>query len=291
MYTLREVVSQTKIPKQTLYAWERRYDIVTPKRTDSNRRLYTQEDIYRLTLLAKLVASGERIGNLVTFSIADLESMERAGRPREEGSVADYIRTIRTFDQPSLDRMLATSFLASGPAHFVHETVFPVLREIGRLWYVGDIPAAAEHLFSASVRNLLGLAMNQGPAQSTDSRALFSTLSGEPHELGLLAAAVAAKANGFDTTYLGPQLPPGEIAGAAQALRADIVCISVTSMPVSSYEEQIQSLIGLLPRRSEIWVGGHANIRNVCRDPCLQFFDDLIKFERSLRIKSVSAHE
>lgn len=42
--------------------WEKRYGAVTPARTESNRRLYSDEEVERLRLLARATAAGHQIG-------------------------------------------------------------------------------------------------------------------------------------------------------------------------------------------------------------------------------------
>ena len=75
LYTLNEVVKLTGIPKQTLHAWERRYRAVVPIRSESNRRAYAKEEVYRLRLLKELVDSGQRIGKIADLDTAALEKL------------------------------------------------------------------------------------------------------------------------------------------------------------------------------------------------------------------------
>jgi len=67
----------TQIPVDTLRAWERRYQVVTPQRADSTARLYDGEDIERLNLIKKLIADGHAISSIANLSQAALEKMTR----------------------------------------------------------------------------------------------------------------------------------------------------------------------------------------------------------------------
>ena len=53
-----ELARRSGIPAATLRAWERRYGVVTPLRTESRYRLYDDEDLERLRMMARLVRSG-----------------------------------------------------------------------------------------------------------------------------------------------------------------------------------------------------------------------------------------
>jgi len=60
----------------TLRAWERRYNILTPHRTASNYRLYSEQDIAMLRWLKSQVDSGMPISG----AAAELSEMRSRGR-------------------------------------------------------------------------------------------------------------------------------------------------------------------------------------------------------------------
>ena len=45
MYTIKRAAEITGVPAATLRAWERRYAIIQPERTDSGYRLYDDESV------------------------------------------------------------------------------------------------------------------------------------------------------------------------------------------------------------------------------------------------------
>ena len=85
------VARRSGLSQHTIRIWERRYDAVTPERTDSNRRLYSEEDVARLTLLNRAVQAGHRIGDIAGFPTAKLEKLTSRVRPVSElpGPTAD----------------------------------------------------------------------------------------------------------------------------------------------------------------------------------------------------------
>lgn len=68
----------TGIPMDTLRVWERRYHVVTPRRSAQNRRLYSREDVTRLLLIKQLVEQGEPVGSVVHLTLAELHDQTRA---------------------------------------------------------------------------------------------------------------------------------------------------------------------------------------------------------------------
>jgi DNA-binding transcriptional MerR regulator len=72
-YRIGKVSKLTGISPDTLRVWERRYETVVPERTPSGGRIYSSEDIARLTLMKKLVDAGDAIGSVAGLSQSELE--------------------------------------------------------------------------------------------------------------------------------------------------------------------------------------------------------------------------
>lgn len=67
-YGIGTVSRLTGIPVDTLRAWERRYQVVTPQRTAGNRRFYAREDVTRLQLIKQLVERGHAISSVAALA-------------------------------------------------------------------------------------------------------------------------------------------------------------------------------------------------------------------------------
>ena len=57
---------RTGVPVDTLRAWERRYGVLRPTRTEGGQRRYGNEDVERVLWLAARVAEGQRISDAVS---------------------------------------------------------------------------------------------------------------------------------------------------------------------------------------------------------------------------------
>jgi methanogenic corrinoid protein MtbC1 len=95
---------------------------------------------------------------------------------------------------------------------------------------------------------------------------VFATLPGERHELGLLASAMMCASRGFKTHYLGPDLPPVEIARFAREVNAAAVALSVVLQDrAAEAPAQLGELVSHLPAEIAVWLGGSA-ARELPRD-------------------------
>jgi len=73
IYEISAVARLTGISPHVLRVWERRYDVVEPRRSETKRRQYSQSDIQRLALLKTLVDQGHAIGSIAKLGTAQLE--------------------------------------------------------------------------------------------------------------------------------------------------------------------------------------------------------------------------
>ena len=74
-HPIRVVARRTGLTPHVIRAWEKRYGAVTPHRTETNRRLYSQEDVERLTLLRRSTLLGRSIGQIAKMSTEELRRL------------------------------------------------------------------------------------------------------------------------------------------------------------------------------------------------------------------------
>ncbi|HPB76338.1 MAG TPA: MerR family transcriptional regulator, partial [Chromatiaceae bacterium] len=67
LYPIRTVSRRTGVPSVTLRAWERRYGLITPTRTEKGHRLYTEADIERVRQVLALIEQGVGVGQVGPF--------------------------------------------------------------------------------------------------------------------------------------------------------------------------------------------------------------------------------
>ncbi|HZZ11298.1 MAG TPA: MerR family transcriptional regulator [Paraburkholderia sp.] len=72
-YRSGEAARLAKMPVTTLRIWERRYGVVGPAKTASGQRLYTEDDVRRLTLIKILVSRGHAIGAIARLDREQLQ--------------------------------------------------------------------------------------------------------------------------------------------------------------------------------------------------------------------------
>ena len=263
-YPIRVVARMTGLSLDTLRAWERRYQVVTPRRDDRGR-VYDDRDVERLKQLAHLVDHGHAIGSIAGLATAALRRLIDGARPEIRGQtleavdVGPLVRAVKQYDLAAIETVLNRHAVLLPPDGLIFAVVLPLLREAGARWEAGAIRPAQEHLVSAVVRSVLGGLLRTMPPPVEGKPLVFATLPGERHELGLLCAAVLAAHAGHAVTYLGPDLPAADLVHAVTARHASTLVVSAT-IPGSTSLGEIRPLRKLDPSVA-LWVGGAGRAR------------------------------
>lgn len=264
-HPVRMVVQRTGLSSHVLRAWERRYGVVAPTRTEGGQRLYSDADIERLALLQALTAAGGSISQLAPLPLDELSRMMAAGlAPSSETGGSGpapwrkaALAAIEVFDGAELRRDLGRAAMALGVPRFLDEVAAPVLREVGERWEAGRMGIAQEHLATAAVREVLGWVRESAETRGAAPILVVATPARQLHEGGALLVAAAAAADGWRVSYLGANLPSADIAAAAARTGARAVALSVIHPDDDgALHGELEALGRALPAGVALLVGG-----------------------------------
>jgi DNA-binding transcriptional MerR regulator/methylmalonyl-CoA mutase cobalamin-binding subunit len=270
LYPIRAVSKLTGISIDTLRAWERRYQAVTPQR-DEQRRLYTEADVQRLHLLNAAVEKGHAIGRLAALSDEELSDLiaspvmaanesgaaKAARQDKPSMEMPSLMAAIERLDYAEAERELSLLAAVLAPRELVHRVAQPLLQRVGEAWHEGKLSVAHEHMTSALLRNLLGALIPLYRRTTPAGKLLFATPSGEHHEFGILLSAMLAVGGGLGIVYLGANLPAEEIAVAAQKTAPQAVVLGfIGANGAKAAMRELEKVTQKLPAQIELWVGG-----------------------------------
>jgi DNA-binding transcriptional MerR regulator len=253
-YEIHEVAELTGLAAARLRAWERRYEVVRPLRLPNGYRAYTADQVALLRAYARLIESGERIGDLADRPREDVLAQAEA-RTLDGSPQAALIEAVRGFDRERLEGLVAQQLALRGLKDFATGVVLPLAQSVGDLWALGKIPIAAEHLASEVVLHALkgGLRMSRAPGPLV----VGACLAGERHEWGFLATLAVIQEDGWRVHYLGADLPVQEVVEAAWTLSPRVVAFSSSDPSVVRANlPALGNVPGRLPPRTLAVIGG-----------------------------------
>jgi len=266
-YPIRAVSLMTGVSIDTLRAWERRYNAVTPVR-DGRGRMYSDADVRRIKRLRDTVAAGHAIGRVAAMSDEQLARMALAAAPAVVAAArraphaavldtASIIEALERFDAATVETELARAAALLRAPELLRDVLVPVLTEVGERWHNGRGRIAHEHLLSASVRNILGSLLRVHQKAGMPETLLFATPAGERHEFGTLGAAMMAASGGLGAIYLGPDLPSDDIVEVTTVVAIEVVALGVSDVgDTERVEKEVAAVAKRLAPHVELWLGG-----------------------------------
>jgi methanogenic corrinoid protein MtbC1 len=238
MYTIRQVTQLTGVPESSLRAWERRYQVVAPRRNESGYRIYDDQAVEALIAMRRLLDAGwapaQAAGAVKEGVDAELLRTSRrvaraAGAPADGavGALESFLAAAAALDVVGLEDALDQGFALGSFEHVAETWLSPTLQALGEGWAQGEIDVAGEHLASHAVHRRLAAAFESAGRRSRGPSVVVGLPPGSLHELGALMFATAARRIGFNVTYLGANVPQESWQVAVEHRPADAVVMSV----------------------------------------------------------------
>jgi methanogenic corrinoid protein MtbC1 len=219
-----ELSRRVGVPVESLRAWERRYGLLAPARTQGGFRLYGEDDVARVLAMRANLDRGLSAAEAARLALADAVGEESPAPVRD---AAELVAALDGFDESSahmvLDQLLATLTLEA----VLRDVLIPYLHELGERWERGETSVAQEHFASNLVRGRL-MALARSWDRGSGPRALIACAEGELHDLPLLCFGLVLRGHGWRISYLGADTPVASIVEAAESLAADAVVVSGT---------------------------------------------------------------
>jgi len=258
-YRIKSVAALTGLTTSTLRAWERRYGLLAPERSRGGYRLYTDNDVARLTRIKSLLDNGFKVSEAIALVEREAPPLAPADSSSEslDRIRADMLEALLQMDRPRAS--LISQRLASLPfERRIDEILLPVLRDVGQCWLNGDANVAQEHFASAFVREkLTGMLSELDAGPTSGPEAVCVGLPHEHHEIGLLALGVHLALRGWRVTYLGADLPLEDLREALEMRPPRLLCTAMVQMCSGPQcEEMMRNLRAAVPADTVVVVGG-----------------------------------
>jgi len=258
------VAKAVGLSEGTLRNWERRYGYPKPQRTDGGHRVYGQEVVEFLSLVARAIRLGHRPAQLLGMTQDQLEELLPTPSPvlpmRTGGETADMeevLRCAKAFDADGLFRSFRAEVAVAGLKSFVHSRAGEILTHIGQWWAASQIEIEHEHFAAEILRDFLSSEWRILNADANGPAVVCATPSGETHALGLHLVACCLVLAGYKVVFLGPDSPPSAVSAASLEVSAVAACLSMSAFSArEDNEKTVKDLNQNLPRGVELWLGG-----------------------------------
>lgn len=281
MFNLKAVVQETGLKPDTLRAWERRYGLPVPQRTDSGHRLYSQNDIQLLKWLIARQDEGMSISRAVelwrrieTEESNPLETLARQTPPAVAPTVfsgqsapvapfpasttdlrfaatGDTINQVRAawvaacmnFDEQQAERIVTQAFGLFSVERVCLDVLQSGLAVIGEGWYAGHVTVQQEHFASALALRRLEALMSTTPLPTRPGRILVGCPAEEDHTFAPLLLSVLLRRRGWDILFLGANIPIQDFVQTTQTARPHLVILTAQQLYTAASLREVGDLI------------------------------------------------
>ena len=290
IYSIKDLEYHTGIRAHTIRIWEKRYNILAPERSDSNIRMYTEDELKKLLNVAYLNRKGFKISKIAILSEDELNSTvlsvsSKFGDPNQEFHPGRALMSALRFDEngfldtlyPYLDKHGFEITYARFLAHLLENAKI--------LWQTGSLARAQEYFIRNTVHDLMTDEYYRIETPVTDDRFLFAVINsaGKNANIPLLFCRYIIRSMGFDVIYPGEHLPAGEIFGIHKMRPFNVLVMSYSSSSPENRSLEYFSNLGKMLGLNKIILtnmpgkGEESKFNNIVVAPTPELFYDAIE--------------
>jgi len=261
-YSIKDLEQLSGIKAHTIRAWEQRHKLITPKRTSTNIRFYSDDDLRVILNVSILLEHDWKIGQIAKLTPEEIAKSALEADPYE-GNYAFELNELKlstlNFDIERFETIMSTCI----DKHGIHDTFQKVIgdyiQELGKLWLSGSVSISQEHFMSSMIRQKLYSALDELKAGDSGKTFALFLPANELHEIGLLYLAYVLKERGDRVFYLGQSLPKEYLTDLLDNQKVDaLISVFTTNPDVEYLPEYLRDLDDLIHDRGvEVHLTGY----------------------------------
>ena len=249
-FTIKDLENISGIKAHTIRIWEKRYNLLSPERTDTNIRYYSSENLQKLLNVVLLNQNNIKISKIAEMSdnTIVLKARELAFKMAvNDKAINSFKIAMFQFDK-TLFNNTYNSLLKRKTFREIFKDVFiPFLNHIGLLWQTDTLLPAHEHFISNLIVQKIQINIEKLEYSNNNSEVTYVLFlpENEVHELGLMYLNYELTLRGYNTIYLGQSLPLDNL---DYFFKSKTKICFVTSMTVQPYDDKIQEYFSEIER-------------------------------------------
>ncbi|EMR01777.1 MerR family transcriptional regulator [Cesiribacter andamanensis] len=272
-YSIKDLEHLSGIKAHTLRIWEQRYNFLHPDRTDTNIRLYNDDDLKLILNVSLLRDNGFKISKIAGMDARQIGEAVRQITDQQGTHHTEQIHALSLamidLDEERFEKIMSTNILQQGFEQTMMQVVFPFLRKIGVLWQTGSVTPAQEHFISNLIRQKLIVAIDGSFVSSKEKhkKYLLYLPEGELHELTLLFCYYAIKSRKNRVIYLGQNVPLADVVSTFNIYQPDYVLTILTTNKSVGKTQKYVNALGDSFKTAQLLLSGYQLLNNDIKLP------------------------
>lgn len=261
-YSIKDLERLSNIKAHTLRIWEQRYGMLTPQRTDTNIRYYTDAELRYVLNVSLLNQNGYKISKIASLTPEAIErEVKRITNLKSdhESQISALVIAMIDLNEFDFNKIFNDSVMRLGFEETVIQIIFPFLEKIGNLWITGSIRPLHEHFISNLIRQKLIVNIDAHPKQVKPNakRFLLFTPENEIHELALLFNYYLLKSRNQDVIYIGLNIPIYDLVSVFNYQKPDYLISCFTVHPKGEVLKNYVNTLSENFKESQIILSGY----------------------------------
>jgi DNA-binding transcriptional MerR regulator len=237
-YNLKVVLKETGIAADTLRAWERRYGLPMPQRTDGGHRLYSERDVEIIRWLLAKQESGLSISRAVDMFNEQLasgsdplaDSHPSSGFAPQTLSTTnldalrdEWLNACLAYNEAQAEQIFNQAFALYPVETVATYLIQQGLHDMGEMWYSGKASVQQEHFASGLAMRRLDTLIAASPAPTRKETILLACPPDEWHTFSLVMLHLFLRRRGFNAVYLGANVPLAHVEVTVQTVKPELI--------------------------------------------------------------------
>ena len=255
IYSIKDLENITGIKAHTLRIWEKRYQILEPKRTETNIRYYNNDDLKKILNINLLNKGGFKISKIASLKDDEIKTkannLLKDKNSSESKEIYALTQSIIKLDTSEIEKILEKEYQEKGILRLYKETITPLLIRMGELWQLSTLNISHEHLFSNTLRKFIIVKTDEVKAEKQLNKSVLIFLTkGEHHEIPILFYNYFLKSFGWDSIYLGANVPTEDLRLAIIQKNPDLVFTSmIINVTGDRFHRNLDSILEIIPEK------------------------------------------
>lgn len=266
VFGIKDLENLSGIKAHTIRIWEKRYNLFSPERTDTNIRSYSLASLQKLLNITLLYNNGYKISKIaqmgdekITTDVKEIIAIKSV----KDHAISSFKLAMINFDYQLFDDTY-NALLVDRPFPVIFKEIFvPLLHELGLLWQTNTIQLSHEHFLLYLIKEKIYVQtekLRKAQHKGKDKTFVLFLPENEIHEIGLLYLNYEVALKGYKSIFLGPTVPLESLVDFTK-FYADVHFISYftvepTQEKLDKYMATYQDTLGrngVFP----LWVLGH----------------------------------
>lgn len=262
VYSINDIEKLCGIKAHTIRIWEKRYDILTPRRTETNIRYYLDEDLQKILNISLLNRNNFKISKIAKMTDGEMKKLVSELSDvtiHKEDNLDSLMFAMLELNEYKFNKILDHNISSKGFEDTMNDVVYPLMEKLSMMWIAGSIKGVHENFVANIIQRKTIVAIDSKSRENRpDAKRFLIYLSeNETHELSLLFTHFLLKDLGYNVINLGAGVALIDVLEAQRIFNPDYVFTifndSFSHEPLQPYLNEISKHLS----KCEILISGY----------------------------------